>query len=528
MRPIDEVRHLPALLRGAAEARPDHPALELNGVQMTFAELEHRSSRWASVLQRYAARSGDRIAVWCEKSLESVAVLYGIMKAGCAYVPVDPAAPQARMAQIVRNCGARVLVLDARRAAEVADLVPELAPDVEALAVLDARDDLACALRAFDQRAVDAADSAHIDPDIDEHAPAYILHTSGTTGRPKGVTLTHGNALAFLRWAVPEFAVSSADRLANHAPFHFDLSTFDLFAAAAAAATCVLVPRHLLLLPGALLRFWSEARVSCIYVTPTTLSLLRARGVALDGHLRGLRLVLFAGEPMPAETLRTCMHAAPQARFANLYGPTETNVCTWYDVSRVPERGERIPIGRACPECELWIVDDEQRAVAPGEVGELWVSGAHVMAGYWADPEGTARALRRITPAPGRAVRAYRTGDLVCQRSDGVLEFVGRRDQQVKTRGHRVELGEVEWAIGQHAEVAQVAVCADPDPILCHRLRALVVLRDGANTTTRALFEHCAALLPAYMLPEAIEIRRRLPATSSGKIDRDGLRHSAS
>ncbi len=247
------------------------------------------------------------------------------------------------------------------------------------------------------------------------------------------------------------------------------------------------------------------------------------RGGLATADLSSLRLLLFAGEVFPVKYLRSLMELAPQARFANLYGPTETNVCTWYEVSSPPDGNTPVPIGQACSNCELHILDEGLRPVTDGCAGELWVSGGTVMQGYWGRPERTSQTLKSIEVRPGLTVRAYNTGDLVRRLVDGNLEFLGRRDHQIKTRGHRVELGEIESVLHSHPAVDEAVVLALPDEIIGHRLAAVVVIKQDAEVAKAELQQHCAETLPRYMVPGAVEFRPSLPRTSSGKVDRQAL-----
>jgi amino acid adenylation domain-containing protein len=335
--------------------------------------------------------------------------------------------------------------------------------------------------------------------------------------------LSHRNALAFAEWAATTFGVGPEDRLANHAPFHFDLSTFDLFAAAHGGASVHPVPARIAAFPAAIAKSWCEQKLTFWYATPSTLVLLLTRGNLAAQDLSSLRVLLFAGEVFPAKYLRELMALAPRARFANLYGPTETNVCTWFDVKQPPAGDDPVPIGVACCNDEALVLDERLARVPDGGAGELWIRGATVMQGYWGNPERTALALQKIEVAPGLTDTAYRTGDIVRRRPDGNLEFLGRRDHQVKTRGYRVELGEIETALHAHPAVDEAVVIAVPDPEITNRLRAVVVLRPGAAIDEADLKQHCATTLPRYMVPEAIEFRASLPRTTSGKVDRRAL-----
>ncbi len=515
---------LPQLLERAAAAHPERDAVVMDGARLSYEALESGANRFARSLAAHGVRRGDRVGLWLPKSPRAIVALYGIMKAGAAYVPVDPGAPPARLAWIARNCEVAGLVTVAERAAQVDEAFAGGAP-MRALWMADAAGEApraaglpGIAWAEVEAEAAGAPPVAGVDGDL-----AYILYTSGSTGSPKGVALTHRNALAFVEWAVATFALTPEDRIANFAPFHFDLSTFDLFAAAAAGAAVHPVPPRIAAFPAAVAQAWCRDRLTVWYATPSTLVLMLTRGALASQDLSALRVLLFAGEVFPVKYLRQLMALAPRARYINLYGPTETNVCTWYEVPGPPADDRPVPIGKACSNDEVFVLDERLERVPAGGVGELWVRGATVMQGYWGAPERTALVLQPVEVAPGLTDLAYRTGDLVRERSDGNLEFLGRRDHQVKTRGYRVELGEIETALSAHPAVDEAVVIAIPDEEITHRLRAVVVLKSGAADDEAALKQHLALSLPRYMVPERIELRDALPRTSSGKVDRAAL-----
>lgn len=517
---------LPQLVTRAAAARPDSPAVVMDGVTLTYGELEARSNRFARSLVSHGVRRGDRVGLWLPKSPEAVVALYGVMKAGAAYVPVDPHAPPARLAYIARDCAVAGLVTTSDRAALLDEAFGSDAP-MRALWFVD-RHEGAGAPRVAGLPGVPWSalaqenDAAFAGPALDDDL-AYILYTSGSTGEPKGVMLSHRNARAFTDWAAEQFALTASDRVANHAPFHFDLSTFDLFSTASAGAALYPVSPRIFSFPAAVAKQWANDRLSVWYCTPSSLILMLTRGGLEKLDLSALRVLLFAGEVFPIKYLRQLMALAPQARFVNLYGPTETNVCTWFEVPGSPDDDTPLPIGKACPFDEALVLDEALKLVPEGGVGELWIRGASVMHGYWGKPERTALSLQSVELAPGITDRAYRTGDLVRQRSDGNLEFLGRRDHQVKTRGYRVELGEIETRLNLHPGVEEAVVVAIADEEITNRLKAVVVLKAGAGLTADDLKQHCAGTLPRYMVPETIEFRAQLPRTSSGKVDRRAL-----
>ena len=514
-------------LQESAERHPDHPAVEDGDRVISYRELDERSNRLAHLLLSLGVRRGDRVGFYLDKSIESVLAIYGILKAGAAYIPFDPNAPTARLGYIARNAGLRVLVTGVGKQQEWAGLAAAGAA-LEHLVVLDA-DDLDQAAvdgpSIVSASALDARPPTPVDVEQVHHDLAYILYTSGSTGEPKGVMLSHLNALTFVDWTVDEFAVTHEDRLSSHAPFHFDLSVFDLFAAAEAGATVVLVPREASLFPADLSRFITDRGITIWYSVPSILSMLTIRGGLKGGEFSSLRTILFAGEVFPTKYLRKLMALLPHVRFANLYGPTETNVCTWYEVPSLPEdMTEAIPIGRPIPNVECYVVE-EGRLMQPGEVGELYVRGSTVMQGYWGDEERTDRVLLP-NPFGGALVdRVYRTGDLVQLQADGTFKFLGRRDSQIKSRGYRIELGDIEAAIYGHPDVVECAVVAVPDELVTNRLKAYVVARGDLERAALAAF--LGDRIQAYMIPDRFVFVDKLPKTSTGKIERKALAAAA-
>jgi L-proline---[L-prolyl-carrier protein] ligase len=512
---------LDQLVARAAQAHGDRDAVAMEGHTLSWGALDALANQVARALDMLGVRAGDRVGLWLPKSPEAVAALYGIMRAGAAYVPVDPGAPPARLAWIARDCQLAALVTRGDRVAEV-DRALDGLPSLRGTILTDVAGP-ASAAGAPTVTWHEIRHAATATPGLpaagEDHA--YILYTSGSTGEPKGVVHTHASAMAFVEWAARTFGISPADRLANHAPFHFDLSTFDLFATAFAGAAMYPVPARLLPFPAAVARSWAEQRLTVWYATPSSLVLMLTRGSLATLDLSALRVLLFAGEVFPAKYLRELMRLVPHARLANLYGPTETNVCTWHEVTGPPDGDQPLPIGVPCCGDAAWVLDPSLAPVPEGESGELWITGPTVMQGYWNDAARTARSLRALAVAGG--ANGYGTGDMVRRRPDGALEFLGRRDHQVKTRGYRVELGEIEAALLAHPAVDEAVVIAVPDEEITHRLKAIVVVTAGPAVDAQALKQHCATTLPRYMVPETIEFRAALPRTSSGKVDRRAL-----
>jgi amino acid adenylation domain-containing protein len=522
---VDHLLH--HLLRTAAGSHPDGPAVVDGARSLTYGELESRSNRIAALLVDRGVRRGDRVALYLDKSADALAGIYGVLKSGAVYVPLDPQAPITRLAYVARDCDATVLLSGVEKAGSWGSLVRAGAP-LRTIVSMNTLEDVASDVerpsgveiltgRAIEDQEVSTLARDGIDLDL-----AYILYTSGSTGAPKGVKLSHRNALAFVGWAAELCGVGPDDRLSSHAPLHFDLSIFDLFAAARGAASVALVPRDALVFPVETARFIRDARISIWYSVPSALTMLFLRGGVDGPDFPSLRIVLFAGEVFPTKYLRGLMELIPQAAFVNLYGPTETNVCTFYRVPPIdPGSTSPIPIGLPIDNVEVIVADEDGTPVRDGDVGEVWVRGATVMQGYWGDSARTEQALAADPQGRGGRDPFYRTGDLARRDRDGNLLLLGRRDDQIKSRGYRIELGEVEAAIYAHPSVVECAVTAVPDELITNRIHAYVVARDGLGADDLTRF--CAERIPHYMIPERFDFRDELPKTSTGKVDRQLL-----
>jgi amino acid adenylation domain-containing protein len=507
-----------------AQSRPNACAILDGRTVTTYAELDSWSGRLTGVLQSAGLGRGSRVGLLAPKSARGVAAMLGASRAGCAYVPVDPSAPAARSAYILGNAAVRALFTTRRHLTALAAHA-ELLANVELVVLLDeetsAAESWAATVVPWAQAI--GGPTAAASADSIESDPAYILYTSGSTGTPKGVVISHRNALAFIDWAREEYAVSSDDVLSSHAPFHFDLSVFDLYAALHSGATVALIPGAVATFPYDLARWIDEVGITIWYSVPSALIRLLRQGELERFEYRRLHTVLFAGEVFPVRHLRDVMDRLPQARFHNLYGPTETNVCTHHPVPRPLVGDEDLPIGRPCANYDAFVLADSGVRAAAGEEGELLVRGPGVMPGYWGLPERTAESLIQNPLHTDFVDLVYRTGDIVRADSDGRFRFLGRRDHMVKTRGYRVELGEIEHALHQHPSVAAAAVVAIADDEIGARLEAWVAAEDGLDIDASELVAFCRTLLPTYAVPEAIHVAADLPRTSTGKIDRKRL-----
>jgi amino acid adenylation domain-containing protein len=493
------------LLRAAA-ATPGAIALEEEERLTSFQELVASAAAIAATLRARGVGPGDRVALVLPKTTEAVAAVFGCLLAGAVYVPIHPRWPADRIAAVVEDCGARLIFEVAETPpADVAQGVPSgPVPAVPRLvsAPVRGRDTVSKASVGK------SADAAGMSACATEDA-AVILFTSGSTGRPKGVVLSHRAVAAFVRWSAAEFGIAPADRIACPSPLGFDLSTFDLFNMALCGATCVLVPENIAWMPRFLVRYTAEKRVTVWYSVPSILARMMRDGGMRPGTCADLRVVLFAGEVMSGSDLALLTAAVPGAVCANLYGPTETNVVTFYRVPAEFAAGEPPPIGRACPFAE--VAEDPS-------TGELLAGGESLMSGYWNRPDDNARAF---VNRDGRLY--YRTGDRVHEDPSGNLVFDGRLDRQVKRHGYRIELGEIEAALAGHPAILEVGVVAFDHTEKGVLITAFVGLGPSGRLSLVEVKAHCAAALPTYMVPDRVLFVEAVPRGTRGKIDYSAL-----
>ncbi|MFJ1938893.1 non-ribosomal peptide synthase/polyketide synthase [Kitasatospora sp. NPDC088160] len=457
---------LPALFAARVAAAPDAVALVSGGVELTYRQLDSRANRFAHALIARGVGTEQLVAVALPRSVESVVAVLGVLKAGAAYLPVDPAYPKARIAFMLEDARPALVVDDPALVAE-GDW-----PDTDPVVVPDVRH------------------------------PAYVIYTSGSTGRPKGVVVSHSGVSGLVAAQVERLGVVPGSRVLQFASPSFDASFWDLCSALLTGATLVLAPAE------APLEALTDRRLDVTHVTlpPSALA-------ALDGADLTATTLVVAGEACPPELVARW---APGRRMVNAYGPTETTVCATMSAPLAAGSGVP-PIGRAVAGFRVYVLDERLCLVPPGVAGELYVAGPGLARGYLDRPGLTAG---RFVACPFGAVgeRMYRTGDVVRRRADGELEYVGRADDQVKVRGFRVELGEIEAALAGHSAVAQSAVLAQDD-----RLVGYVTARPDTTVRPAELAAYLRERLPDYLVPSAFVLLEALPLTPNGKLDRAAL-----
>jgi amino acid adenylation domain-containing protein len=503
-----------------AQRRPDAVALVMEGRALTYGQLEKVTNQLARLLQAAGCKKGDRVCFAIPKSPEAIVAILGILKADCIHVPLDTASPAPRIAKLLRSSEPRyVLGVGAS-----ANLLEQLFSSDEfrnsiRVGWMEPAAEGKNFTPTFTSKDIATYSSEPLQYGNTAEDPAHLLYTSGSTGEPKGVAITHANVTHFVNWATRYFGMADSDRVSCHPPLHFDLATFDIFGAFAVGAQLHLVPAELNLLPNNLADFIRDSELTQWFSVPSVLNYMAKFDVVKGRDFPTLKRILWCGEVFPTSALIYWMKRLPEVSFTNLYGPTETTIASsYYTVPLCPAEGSQpVPIGTACDGEELLVLDKELRAVAAGEVGDLYIQGVGLSPGYWRDPEKTRLAFLPY----GDGGRIYRTGDLAKIGDDGLVYFVGRADTQIKSRGYRIELGEIEVVLNTFDELKECAVVAVPtDGFENNLICCAYVVRDPIQLTASEIRYKLSKVLPPYMLPSRFRSFKQLPKNANGKIDR--------
>jgi amino acid adenylation domain-containing protein len=512
-----------------AERRPDAVALVMNEERITYGQLEESSNRLARLLKAAGCRKEDRVCFLIPKSPAAYISMLGILKADCIHVPLDTSSPAPRLTRIVESCEPRFIL----GAGSVANLLDEIMSEDKFRSTVSVgwMGADATAGRNFDVRFalrdLESYSGAPLDYQNTREDPAHILFTSGSTGAPKGVVITHSNVIHFIEWANQYFGICSSDRLSAHPPLHFDLSTFDMFGAFAAGAELHLVSPALNLLPHKMADFIRTSELTQWFSVPSILSYMAKFDVVSFNDFPTLKRVLWCGEVFPTPSLIYWMERLPNVSFTNLYGPTEATIASsYYTVPNYP-KDERaaIPIGTACGGEELMALDDDLRPVPQGEVGNLYIRGVGLSPGYWRDREKTDAVFLPNPQSSEPEDRIYKTGDLAKVGPDDLVYFLGRADSQIKSRGYRIELGEIETALNAIDGLEECAVVAvSSDGFEGATICCAYAPQPGSQVASSILREKLSKVLPNYMMPSKWMAFDKLPKNANGKIDRPKLR----
>jgi amino acid adenylation domain-containing protein len=479
-----------------AVASPFATAAEFEGERVSYAELNDQASQIARWLQDLGAGPEVLAGVCMHTGLRRLAALLGVWKAGAGYVPLDPALPAERLAFMIGDTGMRLVLTDERSRASVPDV-----PGVTVVSV-DAEWD-----RLRQRPAGDLADTGVTPANV-----AYVIYTSGSTGQPKGVVVEHRQAINFLHGMARHWRIGPGSAVLGFAAFTFDVSVMDMFMPLLGGAKLVLAAPETLHSPPRLVDLMRAARITFACLPPAVLNLLTGQ------EFPQLRTLLSAGEELSSELLKAWLHEGLE--IYNGYGPTEASIGSTF-MNLTPTTPLPPPIGRPKPNYQAYVLDPYLNPVPVGVIGELHIGGAGVARGYLNRPDLTRDRFIPDPFIPGQ--RLYKTGDLVRRRTDGTLVFAGRIDNQVKIRGLRVELGEIEAALVTHPGIAQAVVVMVTDPAGVQQLAGYLRPAGGATVAAADIRRHLGRSLPAYMIPAYLVTLEELPLTAHGKIDKAAL-----
>ncbi|WP_298578496.1 amino acid adenylation domain-containing protein [uncultured Olegusella sp.] len=488
-------------LEESAQRHADKISYADDKKELSYSELLTQVQSVGSTLA-HRGKAQQAIAVLLPRGVDQVVALLGIAAAGGHYAILDAESPRERLANIVTSFKpAAILVCD-----QTAQLGEELLPG-------------ACI-------AIDEASSGDIDTTMladircKTHPDdlLYVLYTSGSTGMPKGVMVSHANVISYVSWFANCFDISDETIFGSQTPLYFSMSVSDMFATIRQGATMHIIPKQLFSWPVPLVNWLNERKVNTIYWVPTALGMLSRWDVLSVAPLEHICKVLFAGEVMPTPTLNYWMDKLPKAKFANLFGPTETtDICTYYKVNRRLSDEESLPIGRVCEGMKAIVIREDGQEAGIDDEGELYVGGPFVARGYLGNAKRTAETFVTNPLDAHDPQLYYRTGDIVRPARDGDLRYVSRRDFQIKRNGYRIELGEIEAAAAACEGVASCAAIWEPTQ------GHIVIFASGNKLNKDELHKQLTHRLPTYMMPDNINLLPTLPLNANGKIDRHAL-----
>ncbi len=515
---------LESLLEARASQAPERVALVAGGRRVTWGELEAQSNRLGRALVRLGVRRGDRVAIWLDNSVEAVSAIFAALKAGACFMMINSGTRPQKLGYLLDDARARALVLPARKLGPLVGAVADR-PHLGTLLTVGG-----AAIPVAGKQVIALEEAAQGEPDTPPEKRcidldlAALLYTSGSTGDPKGVMLSHRNVLSATRSIVEYLHLGPGDVLFDVLPLSFGYGLTQLFSASAVGAR--LVVENGMVFPHLALTRLCEERATGFAIVPTTAAILL--GLDLGRYdLSSLRYLTNAGAGLPPDQARRLRAALPHVKLYCMYGQTECLRTLYLEPDQVDLRPGSV--GRGMPNQELFLVDEQGREVGPAEPGELVVRGAHVMRGYWGQPAETAKKLRPLDGAIREREnipedeKALYTGDLFRRDGEGYFYFVGRTDEVFKSRGEKVSPYEVESALYGLDGVAEAAVVGVPDPMLGHSVKAVVVRKPGCVLGAQDIRRYCAGRLDGHMVPDVIEFRDELPKNERGKITRRAL-----
>ena len=515
------------LVSAQAERTPGERAIVFGDESLTYEALEQQSNRLARLLLDQGCKSGDRVCLFVPKSIQAIAGMLGVLKAGCVYVPIDLESPSARVQRVIEVARPTAVLLDPRGSKLLDQIVGETGVSLRVVSTT------ASALAGgnfcsdADYSVLDSVEPEPVQIDTTDADLAHLLFTSGSTGLPKGVMITHRNVVGFIDWAGKYFKTSAGEQISGHPPLHFDLSTFDIFGTLSHGATLHLVPPQLNLMAPKLAEWIRTSKLTQWFSVPSILTYMAKFDVVQRNDFPTLKRLLWCGEVLPTPTLMYWMERLPHVTFTNLYGPTEATIASsYYTVEQIPnDEKQDIPIGSPCDREDLLVLDEELQPAGVNVTGEIYIRGFGLSPGYWGDAEKTDAVFLSDPNTDDSSDKIYRTGDLGRVDEQGLYHYIGRTDSQIKSRGHRIELGEIEVALNALGRLGECAVVGvDTGGFEGTAICCAYVTDSDKDLSPSVLRQELSALIPRYMLPARWLNLDQLPKNANGKIDRPKIR----
>ncbi len=474
------------LLKQSVQLYSDQIALICNEEKITYKRLFELSLDLQDSLKTIGIEKGSRVAIYSEKSITFVASIFGILNSNCAYIPIDASAPIERNKFIITDCDVSALIIQ-KKYIDFFENEFDILVQFEDLILLKNKN----------------RNQKKSPEDL-----AYILYTSGSTGNPKGVMYSHSGAMSFVNWCNSTFKLKQSDCFSSHAPFHFDLSIFDIFVCVKNASSLVIITENIARQPMLLAKQISDLKISVWYSTPTILNLISEYGKIEKYDFSHLKLILFAGEVYPLKQFLKLYNKLPLVSYYNLYGPTESNVCCYFKLENPKLLIENIPIGKACAHYESKIIESKTE-------GELLISGKALMIGYWNMESLTNEKIL----IDDNGLKWYKTGDIVALDSNNDYVFKGRVDRMIKRNGYRIELDEIEKTLLKCEGIQYCAVISTQSKQNTMQIVSYIVTENKNFKSIIEMKSISMKLLPIYMIPDDFIFVNSLPITSSNKID---------
>jgi len=510
--------NLAQLLEQTANHLPDNTAFKCLDESLSYIELNNRANQLANYLNEKGLNKGDRVAIYMNRCLETAIAVYGILKAGGVFVAINPFLPISRTLLILDSCGIEFLLTTPQLEKKVYNISGE----TRLKAIIGTSKKMPTTAVSWDTIYSKPLNKV-VEKRILGDDLASILYTSGSTGMPKGIMHTHANILSLARLEADLHKSDQNDIIGNFAPLYFDQSLFGYFSGPLVGATTVIFPDSYVKLTASLSTLVAKEKITLWFSVPLILIQILSHGDIDNKDFSSLRWVRFGGEVFPVKLLRELMTKWPHAKFINSYGPSELFRCTYHILEEPPETNNPIPLGRVWGDSEYKIIDENDMVVKKGNSGELVVRTSTLMSGYWNNKELTEQSLLRIELASGYDHVFYRTGDLVLENKAGELMFLGRKYRQIKLRGYRIELDEIESILSKNQYVHEAAVIIVNKKGHIKELEAVVGLTKDADIDSGDLVEFCKDYLPPYAVPKKFTLTTDFPRTGTGKIDRNEI-----